>query len=438
MTPSNQRARRQPGGGGAPTPARGAARPTRSRPAPRPAPPPAHPWAQPPPRALWMAGWALLPLRAFLGITFCFAGLQKLANPAFFEASNPISIQAQLHGALRRSPVHALLSPLVHVAVPLGVLIALAELAIGAGTLLGLWARVAAVGGAVLSFFLFLTVSFHSSPYYTGADIVFLFAWLPLVLTGSGGVLSLDAYLAERTRRAAGAEPSAVVPIPFAVVRRVCGAFDAGRCTMRHGAPCEPAPCPFLAARPPRPPRLAERELDRRTFTTKGVAAAAAGLAALVTGGAAAAAGRLAGGSSTAPSTPGLSPRRTGSPSPTTPTSRPPGGGSGPPAGAKPPGTALGPATAVPVGGAASFNDPATGDPSLVVQPQSGTFLAFDAVCPHAGCTVEWDPAAKFFVCPCHGSEFNGRTGAVETGPAATGLAPIAIAEGPDGQLYAK
>ena len=386
-----------------------------------------------------MAGWALLPLRAFLGITFCFAGLQKLANPAFFDGANPISIQAQLHGAARRSPLHALLSPLGHVAVPLGVLIAVAELAIGVGTLLGLWARVAAGGGAVLSFFLFLTVSFHSSPYYTGADIVFVFAWLPLVLTGAGGVLSLDAYLAERTRRAAGAEPSAVVPIPFAVVRRVCGAFDAGRCTVRHGAACEPAPCPFLAARPPRPPRLAERELDRRTFTTKGAAAAAAGVVALLTGGAAAAAGRLAGGNSTATSTPGLSPRRTGSPAPTTTTSSPPkDSGSGSSAGPKPPGTALGPASAVPVGGAASFNDPSTGDPSLVVQPQSGTFLAFDAVCPHAGCTVEWDPSGKLFVCPCHGSEFNGRTGAVETGPAASGLAPITIAEGPDGQLYAK
>jgi thiosulfate dehydrogenase [quinone] large subunit len=88
------------------------------------------------------------------------------------------------------------------------------------------------------------------------------------------------------------------------------------------------------------------------------------------------------------------------------------------------------------VGGAASFSDPATGDPSLVVQPQSGTFLAFDAVCPHAGCTVEWDPSGKLFVCPCHGSEFNGHTGAVETGPAVTGLTSIRIAEGADGQLY--
>jgi thiosulfate dehydrogenase [quinone] large subunit len=77
----------------------------------------------------------LLLLRAFLGFTFCFAGLQKLANPRFFDAADPASIQSQLAAAARRSPVHALISPLVHVAVPLGILIALGELAVGVGTL---------------------------------------------------------------------------------------------------------------------------------------------------------------------------------------------------------------------------------------------------------------------------------------------------------------
>jgi hypothetical protein len=62
-------------------------------------------------------GCALLPLRAFLGFTFCFAGLQKLANPRFLDAADPASIQSQLAGAARRSPVHALISPLAHVAV---------------------------------------------------------------------------------------------------------------------------------------------------------------------------------------------------------------------------------------------------------------------------------------------------------------------------------
>ena len=47
----------------------------------------------------------------------------------------------------------------------------------------------------MLSLMLVLTVSFHSTPYYTGADIVFVFAWTPLVLAGSDPVLSADAAL---------------------------------------------------------------------------------------------------------------------------------------------------------------------------------------------------------------------------------------------------
>ena len=149
-------------------------------------------------------GRVLLPLRAFLGFTFCFAGLQKLANPRFFDAADPASIQAQLAGAAHRSPIHALISPLTHVAVPLGIVIAFGELAVGVGTLLGLRARLAAAGGVALSLMLFLTVSFHASPYYTGADIVFAFAWTPLLLAGSGPVLSLDAAIADWAARRRG------------------------------------------------------------------------------------------------------------------------------------------------------------------------------------------------------------------------------------------
>ncbi len=39
-------------------------------------------------------------------------------------------------------------------------------------------------------------------------------------------------------------------------------------------------------------------------------------------------------------------------------------------------------------------------------------------------------------MCPCHGSVFNPSSGAVEQGPAASGLRTIGISEGSDGQLY--
>jgi len=126
----------------------------------------------------------------------------------------------------------------------------------------------------------------------------------------------------------------------------------------------------------------------------------------------------------------------TPTPAPTTsatPTSAPPTAGTAKPAGSK-----IGPATAVPVAGSAAFQDPASGDPAVVVQPKAGTFLGFDAVCPHAGCTVGYDQQRVRFVCPCHGSEFNGSTGAVVMGPATRGLRRITVAEGSDGQLYAR
>lgn len=396
-------------------------------------------WLLPPPRARFSAGWALVPLRAFLGFTFVFAGLQKLANPGFFDASNPASIQAQLSGAALRSPIHSFISPLVHVAVPLGIVIALGEIAVGLGALVGLWTRVAAVGGVLISFMLFLTVSYHSSPYYTGSDIVFVFAWTPLVIAGSGGVLSADALLENRVRDQMGAEQVAVVPIPFSAVRRACGFYEHGACGARNNEPCAPAPCPYLAQQPSKARPLGRSEVDRRTLVVKGTATAVLSAVALAGAGLVAGLGRLVGGATTT-KTPTLGgtggasgPPANSGPSGTSTTTS--AGATQPPA-THPPGTKIGSASDVPVGGAAAFTDPNTNNPSLVVQPHAGTYLAFDAVCPHAGCTVGYDSASKLFVCPCHGSEFNGITGAVEVGPAQSGLTRLPIAEGADGQLY--
>lgn len=122
---------------------------------------------------LSVPGNSLLVLRAFLGGTFVFAGLQKLANPAFFRPSAPASFESQLKGAIATSPIHALLHVALHAPTAIAVIIALGELAAGLGTLVGLFTRVAAVGGMLLSLSFFLTISFHDAPYYYGADIVF-------------------------------------------------------------------------------------------------------------------------------------------------------------------------------------------------------------------------------------------------------------------------
>jgi len=355
----------------------------------------------------------LLPLRAFLGFTFCFAGLQKLANPRFFDAASPASIQAQLAGAGRLSPIHALISPLSHVAVPLGIVIAFGELAVGVGTLLGFRSRVAAAGGIVLALMLWLTVSFHSSPYYTGADIVFVFAWTPLLLAGSGPVLSLDAALAARAaQRAAPGDGTKASP--------------GGRQAWRSGSPGRGAPGP-----------------GRRVVVGRGLVTAAVAVASLALGGLAAGLGRLAGGTSGASAEPSLAPAAGAGSTPSSASASPghtstaaPAGTATAAPGRTPPGKAIGPASEVPVGQAAAFTDPSSGDPSLVIHPAAGTFVAFDAVCPHAGCTVGYDAAQKVIACPCHGSQFNATTGAVQVGPATRGLKKLSVAEGSNGQLY--
>jgi len=56
-----------------------------------------------PVRAWSMANGRCCP-STFLGATFLYAGLQKLANPNFFRAQSPISIQAQLIAASHTSP----------------------------------------------------------------------------------------------------------------------------------------------------------------------------------------------------------------------------------------------------------------------------------------------------------------------------------------------
>jgi len=101
-------------------------------------------------------------------------------------------------------------------------------------------------------------------------------------------------------------------------------------------------------------------------------------------------------------------------------------------------GTLLGPAKDVPVGNAATFSIPSSGDPGIVVQPTSGQFVAYDAVCPHAGCTVNYYAANHVLACPCHGSEFQLDTGAVMNGPAPHGLTKLTVVKGSDGNLYLK
>jgi thiosulfate dehydrogenase (quinone) large subunit len=328
----------------------------------------------------------LLPLRAFLGVTFLFAGLQKLANPNFFRAASPISIHAQLVAAGRTSPIKGILHHLVSVSTPLGLVIALAEVAIGLGVLAGVMTRVAAVGGMLLSFGLFLTVSFHSSPYYTGADIVVVFAFTPPLIAGAGRLTAAEG------------------------VRWLAQRYQARNLDV-----------------------LAVDEERRRLIVDGSLAAVGLLLAGLAAG-----LGRLAGGTQPPRSGPNLS---AGGPTTTTVPSSPsttmssrttattaPGGG--------PKGTKIGPASDVPVDGAALFKDPGSGDPGIVIQATAGHSW------PSTPCART--PAARSATHRRRRSSSARATGRCSIPlPARSsrvrrpgGLRTIAISVGPDAQFY--
>jgi thiosulfate dehydrogenase [quinone] large subunit len=143
--------------------------------------------------------YALLPLRIFLGVTFVYAGLDKLTSSSFFTDSAPGSLVQTLNAVHQSSAIPGLVGLALKAPHFFGYLIALGELAAGLGALVGLLGRVAALGGALVSLSLWLTMSWQSTPYYYGNDLPYLMAWLPLILAGTP-YLSLDALWAARRR----------------------------------------------------------------------------------------------------------------------------------------------------------------------------------------------------------------------------------------------
>ena len=332
----------------------------------------------------------LLPLRAFLGVTFVYAGIYKLSDPHYLDAASPLSVHAQMAAAAKLSPIGGLVSFTAGHATFFGLLIAFGELAVGLGTLLGLWTRVAAVGGMALSLSFFLTASWGTTPYFLGPDIGVFFAWSAILLGGDGAVFSLQAALQRAVRR-----------------------------EMRLPAVPTKRESPETAA-----------EVDRRTLIRTGAVAGVVGGVTVLAGGATAwvrqgSADDTATGPATTPVA--ATPSTAASSSPAAAAAGPPSS----PAPSAPPGVVIMPASAVPVGSAQPFTDPQTGGPAYLLQPKTGVFRAYSAVCTHQGCTVSADNNG--FTCPCHGAVYDS-SGNVVSGPAPQPLQPISVVA-VDGQV---
>ncbi|MDQ1706652.1 MAG: thiosulfate dehydrogenase (quinone) large subunit [Frankiaceae bacterium] len=307
--------------------------------------------------------WALLPLRLFLGVTFSYAGMQKFFDPAYLNGRSPLSVQSTIRALEHQSPIGFVLSWSAHAPVLVGVLIAGGELAVGLATLLGLWVRLTAAGGFVLALTFFLTVSWHTRPYYYGSDIAFMAAWTVPLLIGSWGGPSLDAVI----RRRAAVDP------------------EPGRRRLLLGA-------------------------------------AAAGALGALTGGLAAAV--AATGRSLSRSAARTDARGTPVPVPIGHGSEPQPGTSAKPS-STPAGRLLAHTTDVPRGSAVTFTDD-TGGPAVLIHEPDGRFRAFSTVCTHAGCTVLY-AGRSGLVCPCHGGQFDAATGEPIAGPPPSPLSSLRV-----------
>ncbi|GGZ96328.1 membrane protein [Streptomyces spiroverticillatus] len=163
-------------------------------------------------------GVVLLPLRVFLGFISIYAGMGKLCDPVFFDGGERGSMVKWLN-ALHPWP---LAEPLRDFAlqhpVGAGLSVAFLQVVVGVLTVLGLWQRVAAVFGTLLSAALLLTVSWKSVPAYDAPDIIYLAAWSPLIIAGAP-VYSMDSRLAGEAWRTLGPR-SAVWELRRRVLRR--------------------------------------------------------------------------------------------------------------------------------------------------------------------------------------------------------------------------
>jgi thiosulfate dehydrogenase [quinone] large subunit len=333
---------------------------------------------------------ALLPLRLFLGCTFVYAGIQKLSDPGFLHEGSSTYIGTQLQGFAEGTPAGFILKTfaLPH-PVLAGVGVAIAEIVIGLLAASGLLTRLAAAAGLGLSLLLFLTASWHTTPYFLGPDIVFVFAWLPFVSTGASGQPALDNALAR--------------PSPAFVRRASLGLTPVGEETLD----------PVMTR------RTLVGEVAALALVVAGVAAALKGPyrapSAIASGGPPDASSAASSSGTRRPGPTQADADQSGSAIPTD-------------------AVKLGASSRLPAQQGATYQDPADGQTDIVIRQDDGSLTAFSAVCTHAGCTVGYQSGV--IVCPCHGATYDPQTGAVTGGPAPSGLAKKVVIEHA-GAIYA-
>jgi thiosulfate dehydrogenase (quinone) large subunit len=327
------------------------------------------PRPEPPASDRWLR-YSALPLRLFLGATFVYAGLQKIADPGFLQPGSSTYLGTQLQAFAAQSPIGFLIDAFALPSPQLtGIAVIAIELAVGVLVLAGIATRWAAVAGALVNFVFFLSASWSVQPYFLGSDSIYTVAWITLALVGDQGVWTARPLIFGDQAQVAGRRP----------------VFDARRRRLMLQMGGVAVAAVFVLA-----------VLPRQRHTTA------------------------------ATSTPSPTPESGATPS-STPSSTP-----------APSGTKVGSVSELRAQGFMTFSNPANGDPAIAVSLANGNVVAYDAVCTHAGCTVQYDSGQRVLACPCHGAVFDpAHNAAVLQGPAPTPLDAIRVQVASDGNVYA-
>lgn len=160
--------------------------------------------------------WSVRLLRLWLGITFTYAGIDKALDGGFLNPEATTYIGKQLAGFAQQSPISPLLNKMVEHATLVGAGTMVGEIAIGLATLFGVLPFLAALAGAGLSASLWLSSSFHTTPYFLASDTAYLIMWLVFALSVMPRKRTVSRVLNVDRRGAIGIGVVGVLSIAFA------------------------------------------------------------------------------------------------------------------------------------------------------------------------------------------------------------------------------
>ncbi len=66
--------------------------------------------------------------------------------------------------------------------------------------------------------------------------------------------------------------------------------------------------------------------------------------------------------------------------------------------------------------------------PAILIRSEDGNFFAYNAICTHLGCTVQYSNEKKKIWCACHGGQFDPSSGKNVSGPPPKPLSALKVA----------